>query len=140
MQYDFQEGSIQIPEGWTDLTINELSSSDEDGFVFQVIRNDSQGEASPRDAMEIAKGQLQTLLGEGMESTADNDLDLSGKPAANLEYRNNSDDPVTVGRMVIVFHQDGKSIMFSASSPVSVWSIHAPEVEEAITSFVVRSQ
>jgi len=138
VQYRFNEGTLELPAEWRDLTANDIRSRRDDGFRLEILRNNEEDFSTPSEAIDDLVSRLQIASPEPPIFGRRENLTLGDLKAASVEYHDSSGDPETFARVTVVFLEPKKSITIMASAPVSIWPKYATNVDDLIQSFQPR--
>jgi hypothetical protein len=139
MIYKINEGSFEVSSEINDLSINELKSAKDPDLSFRIIRSLRDVGGSPFDVLNEIKSKYSMLIGSFRVILAE-EREISGYPGSYLEFSAIDDDNLDVhGVTIIIFHEEGKYLVFRITAPKDIWNNNVSYINKVIESIQINS-
>ncbi|EPD6619747.1 DcrB-related protein [Salmonella enterica subsp. enterica] len=134
--YEMNEGTLDVPAGWRDDSVNVFVCPDNSGINLTVTRTPVGSGMAAEDVYEDTAKEFPAGL-PGYQETARRATEVDGLPAFLLEYHWKSPEG-PMHQMVVLLLKEADLLSFTVTSPQPMSKKQTEALLPVITSFRSR--
>jgi hypothetical protein len=138
-RYNFAEGILELPPGWSDQTVTMLVKGRPDaapGATFSLVINREPISHGFAESVENNLAMCKRTL-PGFKISKSVDTEVGELPARDVEFHWRKDG-MTVGQRIVFIHYPGTLVIVTLSAGTSSWTEGKEELESMLASMRFR--